>query len=464
MFALVKPTFVSTAKSQDSSNQEPLKELEVVDIYKQQAGNIVTSYTEQTEKTEGFLDKLKNAFSLGGLKDTIKDASSLLKTASQGASALAALKSGSISGLAGGLSSVARMAGVGGIVSTIAKGAQIASIASGNGSIVNKAMNLANASGFNTSPLTRLVGNSMSVMNGAGGLSSALGGNSNLSSLLSTAGRFTDTASGFLTSVEGVTGMDYKKALGQVGDFYTGQLSNITKTTAALTGKVSGGVENVISSLTGTAFSDLDSTPIYTKDPQGAASLVAGVTLASVNSGVMGSFTKIASQVKDVNLIKNASLPLLDIVSKSGSLNLATEIYAANETAGSTQALFSVKSPAMASNLCKNLTFDGSTKDTDLAQARNDLIGLVGNLDPNWNKATVKGTSVMSAQSTKDNPYMGELFFAGVNTSKQATAFSTGTGATKPIVTDDAFYVAAGNFSSDDTKDFTSDKVLTDLW
>jgi len=51
-----------------------------------------------------------------------------------------------------------------------------------------------------------------------------------------------------------------------------------------------------------------------------------------------------------------------------------------------------------------------------------------------------------------------------VSNSKQATALFTETGATQPQVTEDAFHVAAGHFSSSDTKNFYSDQVLTDLW
>lgn len=392
--ALAKPTF----------NTDPDEDLAPVDVYKQTSTEVVNSYQETSEQSQGLFDSLANI----NPQELLSQATQALGTASKVAAALARGQNmrDPFSGLAGGAGAI----GAGGIAQSLK------TLSAGLGLIrgVSNATNISQILGASA----RFAGRDGAAISK---LAYSVGTvERNLSSFKSLQGRSGLSVLSRQLALGAGMGSAVGSILGDMSPAMTQSYNAAANAALSITGVVQKGtvvsgrtrdpynatvINNAISEFRGDGYNT------RVTDSAGLAGSIAGLTYASRITGIPGVFKTLTDDIDDAQVCKAAAVPLAREAATVGDVHLFMDL--ANSKVGN-QLQSAV--PELASGMISTVRPPEDLAQQEYGRLYDDFSSALNTVSPNWKTyKTQTGSSYVNAAYVAQNPFMQDMIAAKMN-------------------------------------------------
>ncbi len=391
--ALAKTTF----------NTDPDEELVPVDVYKQTSDEVVNSYQETPEQSQGLFDSLANI----NPQELLKQATGALATASKVAQALARGQSmrDPFAGMAGGAGAI----GMGGIAQSMKTLSATMGLVRNIGNAKNISQILGAAGRFagrDGAAITKLAYTASSLERNLSSFKS-LQGRSGMGVL----SRQLSLGAGMTSAVGSILG-DMSPAMAQSYNAAASAALSITGTVQRGT-VVSGRTRdpynaNVINGAIAEFRGENYNTRVT--DSAGLAGSIAGLTYASHLTGLPGAFKTLTDGVEDVQVCKAAAVPLAREAATVGDMHLFMDL--ANSKVGG-QLRSAV--PELASGMISTVRPPPDLAQQEYGRMYDDFSSSLDKVQPGWKQYKTKTSTYVNAAYVAQNPFMQDMIAAKMN-------------------------------------------------
>lgn len=391
--ALAKTTF----------NTDPDEELAPVDVYKQTSDEVVNSYQETADQSEGLFDSLANI----NPQELLQQATGALGTAAKVAQSLARGQAfrDPFDGAAGAAGAI----GMGGIAQSMRTASAALGLVRNIGNSKNISQILGSAGRFagrDGAAITKLAYSVGAVERNLSSFKSLQG-----RSGLSTLSRQLTLGAGMSSAVGSILG-DLSPAMTQ--SYNTAANAALSITGTVQRGTVVAGrtrdpynasvINNAISEFRGEAYTT------RVRDSAGLAGSIAGLTYASHRTGLPGAFTTLTEDVDDMQVCKAAAVPLAREAATIGDVNLFMDL-ANSKVGGQLQSAV----PELASGMISTVRPPSDLAQQEYGRLYDNFNSALTKVSPNWKTYQTSSSTLVNAAYVAQNPFMQDMIAAKMN-------------------------------------------------